>query len=400
MILTRAAIGRRLAALALTIAVAGAGQAAAAGPPRLPARAWLLVDARSGRALVGNHASQQRAIASTTKLMTAYLALGHLPLTRLLTAPAYHSLPAESKIDLRAGERMSVHDLLRALLLESANDAAVTLAQGVAGSVPRFVAEMNREARRLRLRDTHYANPVGLDQAGNHSSAHDLVSLTLRLRRRAVFRRIVNSPDALLRTGDRRRRVFNRNRLVRTVSWMNGVKTGHTLGAGYVLVGSAARDGLELVSVVMGAPSEAARDQATLALLNYGFNRYRRVTPVRQGITLASVKVRFSHRRLPLAPLRSAPIVVPRGGRVETHVETPDRVEGPIERGDRVGQAVITLGGRVLATVPLGATSAIPAPGFADRVREGVENPLALLVLGFLLAGAGILLARRRSTAG
>jgi LPXTG-motif cell wall-anchored protein len=81
-------------------------------------------------------------------------------------------------------------------------------------------------------------------------------------------------------------------------------------------------------------------------------------------------------------------------------VETPDRVEGPIDRGDRVGQAVITLGGRVLATVPLAATAAVPAPGFADRVREGVENPLALLVLGFLLAGAGILLARRRSKAG
>jgi serine-type D-Ala-D-Ala carboxypeptidase (penicillin-binding protein 5/6) len=390
--------GRLLALTATLILVALSGPAAAA-PPDPPARSWLLVDAHTGRQLAGKGASRTTPIASATKLMTAYLALRRLPLARRLPAPAYDSLPAESKIDLRAGERMSVHDLLRALLLESANDAAVTLARGVAGTVPRFVSEMNRAARQLGLRGTRFANPIGLDQEGNHSSAGDLAKLTLRLRRRAVFRRIVDSAEVILRTGDRRRRVLNRNRLVRTVSWVDGVKTGHTRDAGYVLIGSAARDGLGLVSVVLGAPSEAARDSATLGVLNYGFNRYRRVTPARRGVALASVKVRFSGQRLRLAPLRTAALAVPRGRAVETRVETPDRVEGPIDRGERVGRAIVTLGGTTLTTVPLGATVGVPAPGFADRVREGVESPLALLVLGFLTAVAGILLARRRSTA-
>ena len=138
---------------------------------------------------------------------------------------------------------MSVSDLLYALLLASANDAAVTLAEGASGSVPAFVREMNRTAAALGLTGTHYENPIGLDSAGNYSTASDLATLTRRLRRERIFREIVDTEHAVLKTGDHTREITNRNTLLFEAPWVNGVKTGHTLDAGYVLVGSGTPQG-------------------------------------------------------------------------------------------------------------------------------------------------------------
>ena len=241
--------------------------AAAEQPPPLSAKAWYLVDARDGTRLAGQDAGTTAAIASTTKLMTAYVALDELPLPERLVAPPYDPLPGESLLGLEAGERISVRDLLYGLLLPSGNDAAVALADGAAGSVPAFVGEMNRAAGRLGLRDTSYANPIGLDEPGNYSTPRDLATLTMRLRRERLFRRIFDTPRTTLQTGAHPRTIVNHNDLVLTVPWIDGVKTGYTLDAGYVLIGSGTRKGVTLLSVVLGAPSEAAREQDTLSLL-------------------------------------------------------------------------------------------------------------------------------------
>ena len=188
-----------------------------------------------------------------------------------MVAPPYDPIPGESLLGLEAGERISVRDLLYGLLLPSGNDAAVTLANGAAGSVPAFVGEMNGAAGDLGLRDTSYANPIGLDEAGNYSTPRDLATLALRLRRQSLFRRIVDTPRKTLHTGAHPRTIVNHNDLLLTVPWINGVKTGYTLDAGYVLVGSGTRKGVTLLSVVMGAPSEAARDQDTLSLCATAF---------------------------------------------------------------------------------------------------------------------------------
>jgi D-alanyl-D-alanine carboxypeptidase (penicillin-binding protein 5/6) len=187
-------------ALALSIGVGAvaAADARAAGAPAPTARAAILVDAHDGHVLYRRAARARRPIASATKLMTALLVIEKLPLAKRLTAPAYEAGPLESQIHLRAGERMSVADLMRALLLESANDAAVTLARGVAGSVPAFVQRMNTRARELGLRDTHFSNPIGLDQPGNYSSAYDLSLLARRLLGNDTFATIVDQPSARL----------------------------------------------------------------------------------------------------------------------------------------------------------------------------------------------------------
>src|SRR3712207_1531637 len=193
--------------------------------------------------------------------MTALLAHEGVALDDVLTAAPYQPAPAESVVGLAPGERMTVRDLLRALVLPSANDAAVTLATGISGSVGAFVEEMNARARQLELRDTRYANPVGLDAPTNRSSARDLVRLAAVLRRDDFFRETTDLPRVTLRSGARPRTVLNRNRLVRDVGFVDGVKTGRTIQAGYVLVGSATRDGVTVISAVLGEPSEAVRDK-------------------------------------------------------------------------------------------------------------------------------------------
>jgi serine-type D-Ala-D-Ala carboxypeptidase (penicillin-binding protein 5/6) len=209
-------LGRSTLALAALISTAAAAPAVAAeNPPAVPgARAAIVIDARDGTVMFAKHPDAERAIASTTKLMTALLALEQARPGDVFTAPAYNAMPAESRINLREGERMTVHDLLEALLLESANDAAETLAEGVSGSREEFVEEMNARAAELGLEHTSYANPIGLDEGGNYSSARDLASLARVLLKRPRFARIVDMPEAELESGGHPRVVENRNDLI------------------------------------------------------------------------------------------------------------------------------------------------------------------------------------------
>ncbi len=270
----------RLAAALLAAALLGGAPAAAAAkqprPPRIEARAWALIDARSGEVLASNALARRLPVASTTKLMTAYVALHELPLDRIVRAAPYEAEYGESLLGLRAGQRISVRDLLYGLILRSGNDAAYDLARAAAGSTRRFVAQMNRYAAALGLADTHYANPIGLDQRGNHSSAGDLVALTRRLLAIPVFAKIAASRRAVLRSVRPPRRIASINELLSLAPWVTGVKTGHTFGAKYVLVGSGRRKGVEVIAAVVGAETDEERFDGALDLLEYGFGEARR----------------------------------------------------------------------------------------------------------------------------
>jgi D-alanyl-D-alanine carboxypeptidase (penicillin-binding protein 5/6) len=342
-------------------------------------------------------------MASTTKLMTAYLALRKLPLRERLVAPPYSPIPGESLLGLEDGERISVRDLLYGLLLPSGNDAAETLAVGVAGSTSAFVREMNAAAGRLGLRQTSYSNPIGLDQPGNYSSPHDLATLTLALRRRALFRKIVDTPRATLHTGAHPRTVVNRNDLVGEVPWINGVKTGYTPDAGYVLVGSGTRKGVTLISVVMGAPTMEARDDDTLALLRYGFSLYRVERPIQSGDLLERAQVTNGARDVPLIASRTLRITVRRGQRARISVRAPGSVPAPVGRGERIGRATVTVGDEPAGRVPLVAGRSVHAAATtslaarADEVLPGPRAAVWVLVLGLATAiGVAALAARRR----
>jgi D-alanyl-D-alanine carboxypeptidase (penicillin-binding protein 5/6) len=392
-----------VAALALALAPAHASADAGPQPPEISAPAWILLDAGDRTRLAAHDPNSSRAMASTTKLMTAYLALHRLPLEGLVTAPPYQPIPGESLLGLEPGERMSVRDLLYGLLLASGNDAAVTLADGVGGSTGAFVDEMNRAAGHLGLDETSYANPIGLDQPGNYSSPRDLADLTMTLRHDELFRRIVDTPGITLQSGNHPRTIENRNDLLFTHAWINGVKTGYTPEAGNVLVASGTRKGVTLLSVVMGAPSIAIRDSDTLALLEYGFSLYRREVAVWPGEKLASAQVPNADARVALAAEGRVRATVRRGQAVEVAVHAPTSIEAPIRRGERLGVATATLGGQPVGRVPVVAARAVkPAAGgsvVADA-DDALPGPrivvwligIALVVIVILIGAA---LARR-----
>jgi serine-type D-Ala-D-Ala carboxypeptidase (penicillin-binding protein 5/6) len=314
----------------------------------------------------------------------------------VVAAANYRALPIESKLGLRPGEELTVADLVRGLLLESANDAAATLAEAVSGSQQAFVRDMNARAAELGLEHTRFVDPIGIG-AGNRSSAHDLARLTLELRKSRFFRLVVNRSVATLESGDRVRVIRNRNDLVRRLGWINGVKTGHTATAGYVLVGSGRRRGVQLVSVVLGSESELARSEDTLKVLEFGFGRYRVVRPVDDQEVFGSVPIRYRRgAELPLVAADEVRLTMLRseaGSLTARAVGTPEEVEGPLERGRRLGTVQVLQGDEVVARVPLVAASTVPEAGFGQRLKDYFTRPLTIAAL-LAFATATLLLAR------
>ncbi|HEY7077912.1 MAG TPA: D-alanyl-D-alanine carboxypeptidase family protein [Solirubrobacteraceae bacterium] len=400
----RARVRIRAAVVAAALAAllgpaANASARVPACPATVGASSAIVIEVSTDVVACARHPDRRMPIGSTTKLMTVLLALERAKLSSTFTAVRYHALPAESLVGLRPGERMKVADLIRGALVQSGNDAAMTLAVGVAGSERRFVKLMNARARKLGLKNTHYANPVGLDEPGNYSTARDLVTLATVLRTNPFFKRVVDLPQVTLHSGLRPRTFANRNDLVRRYGFVNGVKTGHTRDAGYVLVGSAYRNRVQLISAVLDTPSEAARDADTLALFAYAFPRFQNIRAVVKGRVLAQVPIRYrAGAVLDLVAARTVRRVVLRGHRraVSLAIEAPHEVQGPIRRGERLGRVSVRQGGRVVATVPLVAPRAVPAANLAQRTKSWFRHTWVLV--GVALAGFALamLLARRR----
>jgi serine-type D-Ala-D-Ala carboxypeptidase (penicillin-binding protein 5/6) len=400
---------RRAVAVALTALCAAAVAMAIPGPalasgPSLSVRTAVLIEKSTGERLFGIAPDARVPIASTTKLMTALVTLEHVHrLGTMFTEPVYYPAPIDSQIGLVPGERMSVHDLLIALMLPSADDAAEDLAYNVGHhSVARFIGMMNARARELGLTHTHYSTPIGLDTPGNYSSASDLVKLaSYVMSTSAFFARVVALPHAVLHTGNHPRYVVNRNDLVGRIPWINGVKTGHTSGAGYVLVGSGTRGGMTLLSAVLGTSSESARDSNTLALLDYGFERFRLVTPVRSGAVLARPTVRDRPGvHAEVIASRSFTTVIDRGDAVRVRVESPPQLAGPLRRHAVVGTAVVIVDGRPIARIPLLNAQRLQPVSALTLAARFITRPFTLVVLVVailaVVALAGVWRARSR----
>jgi D-alanyl-D-alanine carboxypeptidase (penicillin-binding protein 5/6) len=368
-------------------------------PPVLSARAAAVFESSTGQPLFGRNAGQRELIASTTKMMTVLVAVSSVPIDKVCTAPPYYATPLESQIGLQAGERLTVADLLRAAMLPSANDAAAALSVCVAGSRGAFVARMNRRAAALGLRHTHFTTPVGLDDPGNYSTAADLARLAIADRENAFLRQTMNLSRATLRTGAHPRTVVNRNTLVLEVPWVDGVKTGHTNAAGYILAASGTQHGTTFVATVLGDPSEGARDADALALLKWAFASHRVATPVTRGVIYARPAV--AHRtedHVDVVASRSVRELLRRDVRVRLVVRVPRELEGPLPRGAVVGSASVLADGRAIARVPLVTRRAVPEVGLLEQVGRALDDPgsLIAIVIVALLGGAAIAVGRAR----
>jgi D-alanyl-D-alanine carboxypeptidase (penicillin-binding protein 5/6) len=331
--------------------------------------------------------------------MTALETLEHAQMSAVFTYPVYYLPAQDSQIGLSPGERMTVSDLMLAMMLPSADDAAYDLAYNIGHhSIPRFVAMMNADALRLGLTHTHYSTPIGLDTPGNYSSASDLNKLaSYLLLRYPRFARDVGRSNAVLHSGNHARAIVNRNDLVARFPWIHGVKTGHTLAAGYCLVASATQNGLTLVSSVLGTSSEASRDANTLALLEWGFQNYRLAKPVAAGDLEArpTVADRPGFHAKVIAGASFSEVVL-RSARLHTRVKMPSELAGPLKRHAVVGTLLVLDGDRVVGRVPLLLARALAAVSPVTIAARFLTRTSTLFLLVLLLLGGGAIYARHR----
>jgi D-alanyl-D-alanine carboxypeptidase (penicillin-binding protein 5/6) len=314
--------------------------------------AAIVVDVRTGRVLSSRAAHRRMAPASTTKIMTALLVLERMPPDAVVTVGrAAAAMRNGSTIGLVEGERWPVDDLLRALLLSSANDAAVALAEAVAGSAPRLAALMNARARRIGARATHFVNPHGLDAPDHYTTAYDLALIARHALLDQRFAALVRAPNWTLdRPGRPRESLPNRNRLLSLYEGADGVKTGMTAAAGSVLVGSATRGGWQLLVVVLKSQDMYG---VAVRLLDDGFARFVPVTAAVGGRPLATMTLGDPPRTVAAAPTADVHAVVRRGYAVSQRVTWRLDLRLPIAAGARVGEVRFFDGPELVARATL-----------------------------------------------
>ncbi|MCL8208046.1 MAG: D-alanyl-D-alanine carboxypeptidase [Actinomycetia bacterium] len=349
-----------MAGVMLAAAVSGTPTPGAAPPPSCGCRAAVLMDADTGQVLYAYHAYRQMDPASLTKMMTAYVAIRAGRLDRRVTISPRAAATGGSRMHLAAGQVYTELDLLRGLLLRSGNDAAVALAEAVAGSVPAFVARMNHDARALGAYNTHFENPHGLTAPGHYSSAYDLARIARAALALPLFQHLVSSPADFVRelTRGRRRDLYNTNQLLETFPPADGIKTGTTSAAGKCLAASATVSGTQLITVVLDARD---RFGAARALLDWGFRYFRPTVAARAGQPLATVRVRRG--TVPAVVLevpRTVRVLVPEGVVPKVFVGAPDAVAAPVRAGQSLGTAYVWADDRIVLAVPLQAAAAVP----------------------------------------
>jgi serine-type D-Ala-D-Ala carboxypeptidase (penicillin-binding protein 5/6) len=359
---------RRLAFLLLLagFALGWAGSAAAGeDPPSVRAKAAILADS-DGNFLFAENADRRVAMASITKIMTALVTLERARPQAMVTIGAAAPGVGESTFNLLPGERLRVRELLKAALVQSANDAAYALANYVGhGSVGRFVRLMNARADELGLEDTHYVRPDGLDTKGHYSTARDTLTVAREAMRSGIFRSIVRTKSGVVAG----RPLYVWNDLLRTYPGTIGIKTGHTDRAGWSEVAAARRQGVTLYAVVLGGPTRGRRNGDLARLLDWGFDHYGSVRVITPRRAYATAKVPFSDDSIELMPETAARATVFLGRPLTERVVAPSQIEPPVGLGDPVGEVRIYDGDKLIARRPLVATQAVGEAGLAERLR-------------------------------
>lgn len=360
-----------LFALVTTFALAAAPQ-----PPGIDGHSWLLADLSSNQILASDKADVRFEPASLTKLMTAYLVFRALhekqiSLEQTIQVSARAWKAPGSRMFIQPGMPVTVGELIQGMEVDSGNDACTALAETVAGSEDVFVQMMNREAVRLGMKNTHYANVTGLPDPQHYSTAHDIYLLTAALIRDfpAEYARYYSQKEYTYNRITQR----NRNRLLWLDPHVDGVKTGHTEAAGYCLVASSKHGERRLLSVLLGAPSEQARASESLKLLNWGYQFYDSVKLYDKGQTVKQIQVWKGAEPTVNAGFDGAlMLAVPKGDsdKLSAQLVSQRPLVAPVAQGQRVGVLRVTLQGSLLGEYPLVALQPVATAGIFGRAWD------------------------------
>jgi D-alanyl-D-alanine carboxypeptidase (penicillin-binding protein 5/6) len=357
----------RIRAVVLAGALAAAvHSSAAAATPSVDARAYEVVNAATGEVLSARNARARLPMASITKLMTVLVALERAKLDDVVTVDGDAVGVTGSGVRLRAGERITVRDLISAALIQSANDAAVALAAHVGnGDEDAFVALMNRKAQQLGLTATHFERADGLDIAGHVSTAHDLNRLAQVAMRQPVIRNVVAVRNTTIAGG---RSLHTWNDLLGAFPGLIGVKTGHTSDAGWCQVAAARGPGFTIYATILGSPTRSSRNADLSELLAFGLSRYRLAAVISSSRTYATAKLPYGRDALKLVAMKPVlrPVLLARA--LTERVVAPTSVELPVREGQRLGEVHVYDRGKLVASSPLVASRSVELPGSAGKV--------------------------------
>lgn len=346
----------------------------------LPCQAAILVDLGTGTVLYEKNADEQRAIASITKVMTLLLTFqaleaGRVQLTDIVPVSEHAYGMGGSQIWLEPGEQLTLEEMLKAICISSANDAAVAVAEYIGGSEDAFVQQMNDEAARLGMTGTHFENACGLDETGHLSTARDVavMSREMLLHHTEIADYCTIWTDTL-RGGETQ--LVNTNKLLRSYQGITGLKTGTTGGAGVCISASAERDGLGLVAVILGAPSSKDRFDAARTLLDYGFANYQSLTAELPADAPKTLPVaRGAEETVELNYTAPGSFLAAKGddAQLEVRLALPESVEAPVAAGQQLGTVTVLRGGQTLAEYPVAAANDVAALSFGLCFRRLVE---------------------------
>mgnify|MGYP000009660636 FL=1 len=365
---------RMTAVLMAVLAAFAVSNGALAEPERdtveVSAGGAVLMDARTHKVLYAKTAHEKLPMASTTKVMTAILAIETGKLDTLVTIPKEAYGVEGSSMYLRLGEKISLRDLVYGLMLISGNDAAVAIAVHVGGSVAGFAALMNEKAQALGALNTHFVTPNGLHDPNHYTTAYDLALIASYAMQNGTFREIVGTTYYRTETGEITRTIKNKNKLLWEYEGGNGVKTGYTMAAGKCLVFAAEREGMQLVGVLLNCPDMFPTAKR---ILDYGFTAYQPETLVAAGDIIARARVSGGKKNaLALAAKQDIIILVKDGGAttVRTVVKVAERIHAPVAKGEIVGLLEVWEDGRLLAQTELFASEPVEPTAFPDYLER------------------------------
>lgn len=373
-----------LAAFAASLVMVSAS-AQTVPAPTVAAKSWLLLDATSGQVIASRDQNLRIEPASLTKIMTAYVAFAAIRDKRLtmdqmvtVSTRAWKVDSSSSKMFIDPRVPVSVSDLLHGLMIQSGNDAAVAIAEAVAGDEGTFVTLMNREAQRMGLKSTRFANPHGLPDANNYSTAADLASLAAHvIRDFPEFYKI----DSIKQFTYNKITQQNRNRLLWLDPTVDGMKTGHTDASGYSMIASARRPNgnsgeRRLISVISGAANDSARTAESQKLLNWGFQNFDTVKLYSKGQAIQTPQVwKGSQATVKIGFTRDILVTVPKGvaGKMKPVLERRDPLVAPLARNSQVGTLKMTVDGKPLLVLPVLALEEVPEAGIFGRAWDSMR---------------------------
>lgn len=346
-------------------------------PPAIDARAMILVDYDSGRVLAEAKADERMEPASLTKVMTAYLAFdalkeGRLKLEEEIPVSEHAWRSEGSRSFVQVGTRVPAEVLIKGMIVQSGNDATIAIAERLGGTEEAFAQMMNAYAQKLGMKNTHFDNSTGLPGPTHYTTARDMALLA-----RAVIRDFPQyyqwySMREFVWNNIRQQ---NRNGLLGRDPSVDGIKTGHTSSAGYCLATSAKRAGMRLVSVVFGTASMKAREDASAALLNYGFTFYETVKVKGRGETVLTPRLyKGAEDHVAIAPRGDVYVTVGRGDAalVKTGATAKEPIVAPVAMNQALGELVVSVGADAVARVPLFPVKVVPEGGWWTRMVDGV----------------------------